>query len=98
MKLKYPIHFNVCYSGFYDAEYLTRDGDFRPTSGVSAGTPKCFRSFKAAKAAARKHNATVEAYWLEEGEREYNRLTVFGPLVHRDNVRFLPDIVKTLVP
>jgi hypothetical protein len=96
--LKYPIHFEVSKYGLYDIITLTSKGDFRTTTGMAAEKPKRFRSYKQAKAAAKRHNASLIVYWLEEGEREYNRVTLYGPCLNTDHARYLPDIVRAWLP
>ena len=97
MKLKYPIHFEVSKRGLFEIENLTSKHGFRPAVGMGARHPKRFRSYNSAKTAAKKHDATLVAFWLEEGEYEYNRLTLEGPHLQPNHIRYLPDIVKTWI-
>ena len=96
MKLKYPVHFEVSRYGFYEIEHLTSKGEFRPACGMSAGKPKAFRSHKQAIAAGKRHKASVIAFWLEDGKREYNHCTLYGPRLITDNFKFIPGNIKSL--
>ena len=96
--LKYPPHFEVIRKGYFGLEYLSSKNGWVSATGMNAGTPKRFRSYRNAKAAAKKHGATMAVFWIGEGEREYSQLVIFGdPLLLKDRVSFLPDIIKTMI-
>ena len=76
--LKYTPHYEVARKGYFGIEYLTSKGGWYCAFGMLSAKPKTFRSSKSALAAAMKHNASMIAYWLEEGHTTYNRLTVYG--------------------
>jgi len=97
--LKYHVHFEVQKPTWFDGTLcLTSGGEFREATGPYAGRAKMFRSFKAAQKAAEKHNATVVAYWLWEGQYEYEQATVYGVPFELDRYRCVPDAVKWLSP
>ena len=96
--LKYPPHFEVIRKGYFELEYLTPKNGWAAATGMNAGTPKRFRSYRNAKAAAKKHGATMAVFWIGEGEREYSQLILFGDTnLLADRVSFLPDIIKTMI-
>ena len=97
--LKYPVHFEVQKPTWFDGTLcLTSGGEFREATGPYAGRAKAFRSYRSAQKAAKKHNATVVAYWLWQGEYVYEHATIYGVPHELDNYRCLPDTVKELSP